>query len=430
MRKIITFMGLNPQPTAYEWDGETYQAQAFPQVLQERFGPEYDQMLVFVTPDARQDSLHLLKPEGDPRIVRVEIPTPKTEADYWTVFERLTEQVEKDDRVIFDITHGFRSVPFLVFLAAAYLKVAKDVTIEGIYYGAREMGQRSQKKDAEPRAPAPAPEPGQPAPVIDLSPFASLLDWLAATDQFVRTGSAAYLATVLRGDRPVGRSSVRNLAKSLEELSLALMLGYPLEAMKRADAFKRELENASAGVETLPAPFRVLLDRLRGEYAARALARPEDDVRRNLQIQLDLLQWYVENKQIVQAMALAREWVVSALAWKGTGTLVLERSEREQWERAVNGIAREKRRDEGDKDDSTPAETRLSPKQAQAVARLWNKLGNLRNDLAHAGMKESPTKPETIVRSAAEIQGQVRALAEALGICDPCPGADSDRRAK
>lgn len=401
MRKIITFLGRNPRETQYQWDGEIYPAHVFPQVLHKRLAGRYDRMLVFVTQEAKEEVLPLLEPENNPQLVPVDIPTPKTEADYWALFEGLTEEVDEGDTVIFDITHGFRSIPFLVFLAAAYLKAAKGVTLEGIYYGALEMG--------------------PPAPVIDLSPFASLLDWLAATSQFIRTGSAADLAQVLREGRPAGRSSVRNLAGQLEGLSLALMLGYPLEAMRRADEFGRALGTVSEDARVLPAPFQLLLDRLRGEYAARALAEPKSDVRGNLRIQLDLIDWYVANRQIVQAMTVAREWVISALAWRATGRLVLDPGERGRWEDAVNTVAPAG----GAKKPAAPREPvdlRLSANEEQALRKLWGTLRGLRNDLAHAGMKPSPTSPEKIVRNTDKVREQISNLAALLGVRESRPG--------
>ncbi len=403
MRKIITFLGRNPRETEYEWDGSTHKARVFPQVLRERLAGQYDQMLVFVTQGARQEVLPILNPDEDPKLEPVDIPTPTGEADYWRLFECLTERVDEGDTVYFDITHGFRSIPFLVFLAAAYLQAAKRVTIEGIYYGALEMG--------------------QPAPVIDLSPFASLLDWLAATNQFIRTGSAADLAQVLRSGKPQGRSSVRSLADRLEGLSLALMLCRPLEAMGRAEEFKEALDTICEDESVLPAPFRLLLDRLQNEYAARALAKPEENVRENLRIQLDLLDWYVKNNQVIQAMALAREWVVSALAWKATGQLVLDNNERERWEGAVNALV-PGGRDKGPRESRALADLGLSSEDQKAVGKLWGGLGNLRNDLAHAGMRPTRTKPEKIVRAAQKIQQQIGDLAERLGVCAPCPGDD------
>lgn len=405
MRKIITFLGRNPRETQYQWDSETCPATVFPQVLRQRLAGQYDQMLVFVTQEAKEEVLvRHLNPGEDPKLVPVDIPTPRTETEHWTLFECLTEKVDEGDAVIFDITHGFRSIPFLVFLAAAYLKAAKGVTIEGIYYGALEMG--------------------PPAPVIDLTPFASLLDWLAATNQFIRTGSAADLAQVLKSDKPQGRSSVRNLADKLEGLSLALMLCRPLEAMEKAEEFKRALEGAGEDVRVLPAPFRLLLDRLRDEYAARALADPEgSDARQNLRIQLDLLSWYVENSQVIQAMTLAREWVISALAWRHTGHLVLDK-ERDRWEEAVNNIAPAR---QGKKSAAgrAPVELRLSPEEEQEVRKLWGALRELRNDLAHAGMRPGPARATKIVKRAKEIRQQIRDLAVLLGVCDPCPGEDS-----
>ena len=121
----------------------------FSQALREFI--EFDRMLVFVTNEARETTWPVLRDLHDPRILPVSIPVGNDSDGLWTLFDRLIEHVAEGDTLIFDITHGLRSIPFLVFLAAAYLKTARNVTIEAILYGAYELG--------------------QPAPVIDLSEF-------------------------------------------------------------------------------------------------------------------------------------------------------------------------------------------------------------------------------------------------------------------
>lgn len=180
MRKVITFLGTSARETTYSYGGVTYRGRVFGEALCQFL--DFDQMLVFVTEEASQTTWPILERRRDPRIERVPISLGGGESHLWDLFDRLTEVVDTEDRVVFDITHSFRFMPFLVLLAAAYLREARKVCIDAIYYGAYEMGNE---------------EEGKPAPVLDLSPFVSLLDWVTASNQFVRTGNAHYLAELL-----------------------------------------------------------------------------------------------------------------------------------------------------------------------------------------------------------------------------------------
>ena len=97
-------------------------------------------------------------------------------------------------KFVFLLAGGF------VFLFAAYLKAAKNVTIDAIYYGALELGNS---------------ETGIPAPVIDLSEFVSMIDWLTATDQFIKTGNGKSLANLLLN----GNTELQELASGIDGIS-------------------------------------------------------------------------------------------------------------------------------------------------------------------------------------------------------------------
>lgn len=66
------------------------------------------------------------------------IPERNSPEDIWTIFNRVNECLEEKDRVIFDITHSFRSVPIVALLAVSYIRVVRDIEIEGLFYGAFE----------------------------------------------------------------------------------------------------------------------------------------------------------------------------------------------------------------------------------------------------------------------------------------------------
>jgi len=89
----------------------------------------------------------------------ISIPDGKDEAEIWGIFETLTQNVNEGDSIVFDITHAFRSIPFLAMIAVSYLRAAKGIELNAIVYGAYDA--RIDDK----------------SPVFNLTPFVTLLDW-------------------------------------------------------------------------------------------------------------------------------------------------------------------------------------------------------------------------------------------------------------
>lgn len=158
-RKIIAFLGTASRETRYIYQDKVYVGRVFPEAL--RKFVDFDEMLIFVTQAARKATWPILEELNDDRIYPVDIPSGKNTDEMWEIFSEILSRVHSNDTVIFDITHGLRLTPFLVFLYAAFLKSAREVTIESLLYGAYELGD---------------PEQGIPAPVIDLPEFIELLD--------------------------------------------------------------------------------------------------------------------------------------------------------------------------------------------------------------------------------------------------------------
>ena len=79
------------------------------------------------------------------------------------------------DQIILDVTHGFRSLPMLIFVVAAYLRQMKYVVLERVVYGAYE-----------------AKDENYNAPVFDLTLMVELMDWFHGLDSFHVTGMQGY----------------------------------------------------------------------------------------------------------------------------------------------------------------------------------------------------------------------------------------------
>lgn len=299
MRRVITFLGLNPKLARYEYNGTIYECATFPEALC-RF-VDFDCMNVFVTPKARADTLPTLLALGDPRIEPVDIPDGQNSAEMWAIFDALVGVVDDGDTLIFDITHTFRSIPFFVFLALAYLKSAyKNVRIERILYGVLNPG------DA-------------PDPVVDLTEFIALLDWMSATDQFIGFGNSQALVQLIRdaassgNDAPADRLKLRQFATSLDDVSRSLQLAIPDKAMAASHRLSHHLAQAQEPMRRNLRPFLPLADRVEKAFSPIALADPreEENVWRSLALERQIITWYLDRQLLLQALTIAFEWLLS-----------------------------------------------------------------------------------------------------------------------
>jgi CRISPR-associated Csx2 family protein len=389
--KIISFLGAIARPTTYSHQDKEYVGEVFAQVLREFC--QYDTMLVCVTELAKEKTFPILEALNDSRIQPIDIPTGRTTEEMWETFKIITQHVDEGDRVIFDITHGLRSLPFLVFLFAAYLKAAKNVTIAAIYYGALEL---SDSKN------------NVPAPVIDLSEFVSMIDWLTATTRFVKIGDGQPLASLLqdaipsseelRNDpntRPL-KNQIKQSAEAIEAISLALSLTRPIETMESANKLEEIIKNATTSFDERAKPFSLLSDKVVQEYGQFSLNNPKDTatLTENLVLQLQMIDWYIQRDKIVQAVTLAREWLVSVLVLNfGLGEHILDlKKGRDYAEKSLNNATENRKPDDKRRQiTSSNYDNHFEAlPQADELVKVWGTMTELRNDIAHCGMNRQP----------------------------------------
>ncbi len=403
----ISFLGTGSyQETEYVYGERACRTRLFPAALL-RLCPEVSSLRVLATEQARQRWEQELVREidrlrtPDQGWSLVPIPEGRSEHELWDLFDTLVAQVGEGDTVLLDVTHGFRSLPLIAAVATAYLRVARGVRLHGLLYGAYEA------RDADGRA-----------PVFDLTPLATLLDWTAAADLFRRTGNAEPLAGLLeetqntlhRARRGAAGlpTRLKSAAGALRGLSRALRLLRVREAMERAAELQRDLSE-QAVVEEIgrwASPFAVLLDQAR--RVVEPLVQPADpaDPRRELAVQRELLRWYLENGWDVEAVLLAREWLASVQALRAGRHLLADRAAVED---AIEAAARMRRQGTAKASRSATA-----PLDAAAVdpeiAEVWNWLHDLRNDLAHCGMRPNPRPADGVHRAVAELEERLAQL--------------------
>jgi len=125
--KALTFVGVGDYKTTRYVHGEAVvESNLFPVAVYEFFQP--DRMIVFVTRESRERYWDELcrKLAGKIQPEAVEIPWGKTPDELWTIFDRVVESVDEGEEVLFDITHGFRSLPFVSFTQTAHADSATN----------------------------------------------------------------------------------------------------------------------------------------------------------------------------------------------------------------------------------------------------------------------------------------------------------------
>jgi CRISPR-associated DxTHG motif protein len=382
--QLLTVLGTGKyETTCYTWQEKQVETRYVAQALCEFFRP--DKVTVLVTTEAKEMHWEALRQALGDRFPATDvlIPSGKSEVEVWQIFDAVVNSVEPNSKVLFDITHAFRSIPMLVLLAAAFLQKARGVEIQGVYYGAFEAN-RSQP------------------PIFDLTPAIKLLDWLTATDKFINTGSSAELGKLLstiqqdfyRSGKQKGAeikpTRLKSFGDRIQALSRSLELIRPIDLMTES----AQLQNMPATqlqdeVGVFAKPFELLLSQIQRDYGQFALLNSEkESPQEQLQRQFLLLRWYVAKKLGAQAILLGREWLISALCIAEGVVDYRDRGHREIIEKQLGQMI-------GANGNLNQAIARHVT-SAKKLAAFWSTLTEYRNDIAHTQMRRTTISASTL----------------------------------
>ena len=118
------------------------------------------------------------------KIVACIVPAPVTSDDHIAFFQQIDANINVNENIIVDVTHGFRSMPLLTYVALHYLKYTKQITIDALYYG-EFIGKRQQSAISE-------------GAIRDLHSVLALSRWVTALGQFKHSGNINVFASLLQ----------------------------------------------------------------------------------------------------------------------------------------------------------------------------------------------------------------------------------------
>ncbi len=431
--KAISFLGTTRySSTTYVFrpaDGEAiaFETPYFAEALV-HFFPELECVFVLVTPEVQvHENWEALQSRLGEKVTPVYIPTGHSESELWQIFNALTSVVHSNDTVIFDITNSFRSLPFLTFLAAAYLRTAQQVKVEAVLYGAFEA--RDQTTDR--------------TPVFDLTPFVTLLDWITATNQFIYTGEGHYLAHLLsttdtfvhprreltekERKAEMRAKRIQGAAHAIEETSQALLTTLIPHSEQSSEQLVKRLAEATQDLADQAPPYRLLAERIQLTYAPFAMAAPmSDKIAEDLIRQYKMVRWYLDKGHLPQGFTLMREWMVTAVAHRlglQSPEILDHKAERHEIEQALGWASRTQQ---------NKALLRTPPShwakalqtfpEFEAIATFWNELTQWRNLIDHGAMRKNwaEYRVKTFVDKSEELYAQLKQMATALLGADLC----------
>ncbi|SHK46013.1 TIGR02221 family CRISPR-associated protein [Rhodothermus profundi] len=380
MRVQISFLGIgNYQCCTYCWEDQRHTTRYFQEAVYRFFRPE--RCLIFMTREAEEKHGCWIKQiiEYEP----VYIPEGKNEEELWEIFNVLTHHIADEDILIVDVTHGLRTQPMLSLAALYYLRVTRNVEIERIVYGAYDARNHADE-----------------APVFDLTPFLRLIEWSVAAHLFIRYGQAGELAQLLREihrltyveSTDTKARHAQRTAGWLEGFSRGMSLVRLTEVLQQhARQLPQALQQVREDILNIPRlrPFGLLLDQT--ARRVQPLQHPHPYSYEGLQAQAALIRLLLNFGLVQQAITVAREAMVTRQALDaGYDPL----HEREKAEEALNQLAK------GLQD---PETRRAYTGARHALAKLWNELTNVRNDINHAGMRAQPLQTDALFRRACEL---------------------------
>lgn len=381
-RTLICSMGAPARPyseTRYGVAGGSFSTRFAPVAVAKLAG-DVERVLVVVTPTvvekrADEGGLDELRAELAPReVVEIDVPEPHVEGSAGETVGALLDRLAALPRgaeLVVDLTLAFRSLPFLLFAAVACARELYGHRVVDVRYGAFEGAPADDTK-----------------PLVDLREALELYEWVFALRALESHADASRLVSLvtesaLRQRAPAGQMTASRLVGVLEELAGPLSEVLPVEealaarpALAQAEALVgvasthavgqrllpviRELASAAApGLEVLPeVPAK-------SDKSAVALTRGW------LAHQLDRIEFHAEKGRVGAALRALSEWLISRVVLaRGQGDRWLERDVRESAGGALNAAT----------------QRRL------AIGNLANEIKQLRNPLAHAGLRPDKVK--------------------------------------
>ena len=268
---------------------------------------------------------------------------------------KLEEEFNDEDEyeVILDITHSFRSTAFWMFLVMTYLTDVsnKKIKIIEVTYGMYE----AKKEDTDP------------APIVLLSSFLEILNWIKGASELKQYGNSYYILNELKDSND---DIPEDIKKELRNFSNAMNMNYVgslLESLKNlADLEKKE------EIDNIKGPAKHIIPSILKNFINDFNINESNDERKKYLLQATLAKWHCEQKRYAMAAININEalanFISNSLEFnkKGANTNALDpNSKAKNWLRELYKLKNVK-------------------EEYEIYGRIYNDTIRIRNEIAHS----------------------------------------------
>ena len=398
--KLLAFLEDAPYiATTFVYNKKRYNGRFAPAAAADFLQPE--ELLLFLTQDALDRIFPDLQAElpSDLKVTPILIPPGADQQELTVIAQTINQSVSDTDDVAFDLSHGPTSFPLTGMVVLIFMTAARDITTRAILFASYGVDR--------------GVDPGE-TPVFDLTNLLSWVRWFIAADHFNHSGDATDLIALIRHQRRIMAHSAQGdkeilsqlgslgkLAGVLDGISKSLHMIRPHRAMQQIADLPDRVQAASQVLEHSQAalPFAPLLDGIVENYKPLAQTEPnaKENVCRTLQVERQMINWYVQRELWVEAVTLAREWLVNWVMFRLDLTDFKNLTLRQRVENVLGSEARDFYIAKREKE-SYHTIFLKDLEQVETILSLWTELTDVRNDINHAGMRSKPNKPETLMR--------------------------------
>ena len=378
MRYCITFAGAGERiEVEYHFQDASCKTSVIQEALVHFFKP--DIIYVLATPKSREKSI--------PDIIRkapccemVPIPDGKNIDELWEIFRVIGNLVKPGDSILFDLTHGFRSLPFISFLAVTYLQEIQKAEVEKVVYGAL----ADDRKSAE---------------VIDLTDFTHILQWMMAVHSFLKYSEGSDLSALLRsthrqfyisGQTGPAPRKLQSFGEMIENFSTAMKLARPVDISGISADIISALPEVSQEIGRFAPPLESIVGSI-ADLETFKTGPQEALTSEILNQQWKMVRYLLDKSLILQAVSLSREWIVNySILLTGKGSEIwLDKSTRNTVEHALNYEVERRKKTPNPMIKPTIITSVIEQTPGiDDLAKIWNKTISKRNNLAHCGMNK------------------------------------------
>jgi len=336
------------------------------------------------------------------------LPEGTNEDELWETFTHLVSVAEEGEEVLFDVTDGHRSLPFIISLAATWMKEVRRVKVIGVVYATQpdEHGFRH---------------------IVNLEPILQVIDWISGVRALMSHTDAVQIGSLFTGLQgrihkaglePEPPTHLTGWSHLLGTFTRAVRLSRPVDAMYAAWGISHDLPVIRDEIARFAPALLPVLEELEETGEMAALPSPEELSREYLFLQHRLIRYQIDQGLEMQAVSLSREWLISVtMLVLGVDESWLDADSRHTVSWTLTGLALTLQ--------EIPAETTpythllLDVPSWKEMVRIWERVSDLRNDLAHCGMNRRNESLRSLLQRTGSIPDELMAFAEYAGITTP-----------